>query len=427
VAERGLPETVEDLADRFDDLPDQPWGAPPHQARVLPIARPGRQQLAGVLVLGISPRRAFDDDYQGFFALVAGHVATVVANARAYEGEKERAEKLAEIDLAKTVFFSNVSHEFRTPLTLMLGPLEDTLSRSKGLLPPEDLENLAVAHRSSLRLLKLVNALLDFSRIEAGRIEAVYEPTDLASLTADLASVFRSTTEKAGLELIVDTPPLREPVYVDHEMWEKIVLNLISNAFKFTMNGRITVRQYAVDDHVELSVEDTGCGIPESEMGNVFKRFYRIKGTEGRTHEGTGIGLALVDELVKFHGGSVGVASRFGEGATFTVSIPFGTAHLPTDRIGAERTTVSSAVRAASYVDEALRWLPEGEHDAPVSPECIPVEGPLPRILLADDNADMREYIRKLLCVHYDVVAVSDGEAAWEAVLDGIRTWCSLM
>jgi signal transduction histidine kinase len=173
-----------------------------------------------------------------------------------------------------------VSHEFRTPLTLMLGPLEDTLAKSEDL-PPADRERLGTALRNSLRLLKLVNTLLDFSRIEAGRIEASYESTDLAALTADLASVFRSTIERADMKLLVDCRPLAEPVYVDREMWEKIVLNLISNAFKFTFAGQIEVSLRQVGANVELTVGDSGIGIPAEEIPHLFERFHRVRGAQG--------------------------------------------------------------------------------------------------------------------------------------------------
>jgi signal transduction histidine kinase len=178
----------------------------------------------------------------------------------------------------KTVFFSNVSHEFRTPLTLILGPLEAAISKKSELAQPLR-EELEIAHRNSLRLLRLVNSLLDFSRIEARRVRAIYQPTDLCVLTADLASGFRSATDRAGLGLIIDCRALAEPVYVDHEMWEKIVLNLLSNAFKFTFHGTITVTLRAADDHVELSVADTGTGIPTAELPNIFKRFHRVRNT----------------------------------------------------------------------------------------------------------------------------------------------------
>lgn len=148
-------------------------------------------------------------------------------------------------------------------------------------------------------MLKLVNTLLDFSRIEAGRTQGNYEPTDLATYTAELASLFRSTVEQAGLQLTVDCPPLAEPIYVDREMWEKIVLNLLSNAFKFTFAGEIAVVVRPVGDQVELVVRDTGTGIPAAELPKLFERFHRVEGARGRTFEGSGIGLSLVQELVQ--------------------------------------------------------------------------------------------------------------------------------
>jgi signal transduction histidine kinase len=226
------------------------------------------------------------------------------------------------------LFFSNVSHEFRTPLTLMLGPLEDALAAQ---LPGEQRDRLDVAHRNSLRLLKLVNSLLDFSRIEAGRAQASYEPVDLSAFTVELASNFQSACERAGLKLVIQCPPLPEPVYVDRDMWEKIVLNLLSNAFKFTFEGRIEVTMHTQDRSAVLSVRDTGAGIPEQDLPRLFERFHRIEGQRSRTHEGSGIGLALVQELVNLHRGQILVESEAGRGTTFTVIVPFGSAHLPSE------------------------------------------------------------------------------------------------
>jgi PAS domain S-box-containing protein len=381
------------------------------------------------MVAGISPLRPLDDDYKGFLSLIAGQVATAVSNARAHEEERKRAEALAELDRAKTAFFSNISHEFRTPLTLMLGPVEDLLADNEISLASEVRESLEMSHRNALRLLKLVNTLLDFSRIEAGRAQAVYEPVDLSRLTAELASVFRSGVERAGLRLIVDCPPLPEPIYVDKDMWEKIVLNLISNAFKFTFEGEIEVSLIWRGDRAELKVRDTGTGIPSHELPEIFKRFHRIRGARSRTQEGSGIGLALVEELVRLHGGEISVESEVGEGTAFTVSVPAGSAHLPPDRVGAARTMVSTAVGATPYVEEALRWLPHGdegakggkgesvnENLAAVTSSLLHSFTPSPsRILLADDNTDMREYVRRLLSQRWEVEAVPNGMAALAA------------
>jgi signal transduction histidine kinase len=257
--------------------------------------------------------------------------------------------KLGELDAAKTAFFGNVSHEFRTPLTLMLGPIEDALARPDGALAGEDLR---AVHRGAVRLLRLVNTLLDFSRIEAGRLQASFEPTDLAELTAGLAGSFHSLVEPAGVKLVVDCPKLRSPVYVDREHWEKIVLNLVSNAFKFTFEGEIAVRLRERDDRVDLEVSDTGIGIPEPELARIFERFHRVEGARGRSIEGSGIGLAFVQELTRLHGGSVRVESALGRGSTFVVSLPKGASHLPAERIVSDRARAPAA-GASAFVDEA--------------------------------------------------------------------------
>ena len=393
---------------------------PPHSAIVLPIARPGDPRPAGALIIGLSARQRLDRKYRDFLELVASQVATAVASARAYEEERRRAEALAEIDRTKTAFFSNVSHEFRTPLTLMLGPIEDALGEAERL-PPEDVERWQMVHRNGLRLGKLVNTLLDFSRIEAGRLQAAYEPTDLASLTIDLASSFRSAVERAGLRLVVDAPTLAAPAHVDRDMWEKVVLNLLSNALKFTFTGEIAVRLRGDAAAFMLTVEDTGVGIAVTELPRLFERFHRIKGARARTHEGTGIGLALVQELVRLHGGTVAATSTVGVGTTFTVRIPTGSAHLPSDRVGAARSLPSTELGASPFVEEALKWVPAPASDAeyggdPAAAGGTGAPGVRARVLLADDNADMRQYVARILGANWQVEAVADGTEALRAI-----------
>ncbi|HTZ77060.1 MAG TPA: PAS domain-containing protein, partial [Stellaceae bacterium] len=425
VLTRGGVELV-DLARFPTALPPGAWDTPPSHAALLPIAPQGHTGSAGVLVAGLNPYRLFDDGYQRLLNLVAGQFSAGIANAQAYEQERRRAEALAEIDRAKTAFFSNASHEFRTPLTLMLSPLEDMLVRNptaRNVI--SERRELELIHRNGLRLLKLVNTLLDFSRIEAGRVQALYEPVDLAALTAELASTFRSAMEKAGLQFVVDCPPLPFPVHVDRDMWEKIVLNLVSNAFKYTLDGKVEVALRPTSDAsgVELRVRDTGVGIPAAELPRVFERFHRIEGQRGRTQEGTGIGLALVQELARLHGGTVGVESALGRGTAFTVSIPAGAAHLPAERVRAARALPAKAVTAAAFVEEALRWLPDEEpaegsivaNDLPGLGLLATLGGERPTVLLADDNADMRGYVQRLLAARYKVETVGDGEAALAA------------
>jgi len=375
-------------------------------ALIIPIGESGPEHFPAFLVVGVNDHLRLDTPYRNFFDLVGSQVGRMIASARVREQERMCLNALAELDRAKTAFFSNVSHEFRTPLTLTLGTLEEVLSRSATTLRDQDRDQIEVAFRNGLRLQKLVNALLDFSRIEAGRARAVYELTDVSARTAELASVFHSAIERAGMRLLVDCQPVAGPVYLDPEMWEKIVLNLVSNAFKYTFAGDIQVSVQQVAESMELSVRDTGVGIPQSELHHIFDRFHRVEGVQGRTSEGSGIGLALVQEMVKLHGGSIRVQSTYGQGSTFTVSIPLGKGHLPADRIGASSTKPTSSVTSDAYVQEALACLPR-----PASAKVD--EGSVrPRILLADDNADMRDYISSLLRADYEVTAVADGHAA---------------
>ncbi|MFP5228791.1 MAG: ATP-binding protein [Acidobacteriota bacterium] len=414
---------VDQLGQLFPDLPAGAWNVPPSRAAMIPLQRQGQERPAGFFIAGLNPWRPLDPEYSGFLDLVAGQITAGLTNARAYEQERRRAEALAELDREKTIFFSNVSHEFRTPLTLMLGPLEDILRRRHAALPPAEMIQIDTVHRNGLRLLKLVNTLLDFSRIEAGRIQAVYRPVDLSARTAELASVFHSAMERAGLTYAIHCEPLPQPVYIDLDMWEKIVLNLLSNAFKFTLAGTVELTLRAAGDRVELCVRDTGTGIPESELPRVFERFHRVEGAAGRTHEGTGIGLALVDELVRLHGGKVEVASTLGSGTTFTVRIPFGSAHLPPERIAQADALAGQTLGAAPYVQEALRWLPgeEASEEALMKDLANEDLGHLlerreqdhrDRVLLADDNRDMREYVQRLLSRKFSVTAVANGEEA---------------
>ena len=410
---------VDGLGERFGALPKGPWTAAPERAAVLPI--PGSAEGGGqsLLIVGLSPMRPVDEDGRSFLELLAGQIATGIANGDAYEAERRRAESLAELDRAKTAFFSNVSHEFRTPLTLMLGPIEDLAAQTQDKAQQA---LVRTALRNGQRLLKLVNALLDFSRIEAGRVQARFEPTDLAAYTADLVSSFRSAMDRAGLTLNVEAPPLAEPVYLDRDMWEKVVLNLMSNAFKFTFEGEVAVKVWADGEGAKVEVSDTGVGIPAAELPHLFERFHRVEGSRGRSIEGSGIGLALVNELVKLHGGRVEVQSRPEIGTSFTVALPFGSAHLPYDQVRtAAPEPAATAPRALGYLNEAMRWLPGSEISA--EPETGLDEGatslPLPpgsRVLVADDNADMRDYVARLLKGRgFEVRAVSDGREALAA------------
>jgi PAS domain S-box-containing protein len=418
---------VQDLAQRFGNgLPTGAWTRQPTHAALLPIVPPGEEGHEGVLIVGLNPWRLFDDGYRRFLTLVAGQIASAIGYAEAYEQERERAAVLEELDRAKTTFFSNISHEFRTPLTLMLGPLEELLSRP-ALQAKEDRALVEITHRNGLRLLRLVNALLDFSRIEAGRVDMQLAATELASFTGELSSLFRSTIERAGLELVVECPPLARPVMVDREMWEKVILNLMSNAFKFTPSGKITVAVQACgSETVEIKISDTGIGVPEHELPRLFERFHRVAGAQGRSIEGSGIGLALVHELVKMQGGTIRVTSQWGAGTTFTITMPFAAA----EREGADfepRKQPGASIDAHEYVESAQRWLVDlDDHDESTArslndasreelPRAMIRDAAAPTVLVADDNADLRDYMRRILSTAgYVVTLAADGQQALE-------------
>ena len=417
---RGEAVRVDGLLERFPDLPCGAWAAPPTSGLVVPLVQPHVGTPYGFLVVGLNRYRALDEAYRGFVDLVAGHLAASVTDARAFEFEKRRAESLAQIDRAKTDFFTNVSHEFRTPLTLLLGPTEDALADEREPLPPTQRQRLEVVVRNGQRLLKLVNSLLDFSSLESGRLTSAFEPVDLARSTSELAAMFQSAAERSGLTLTVDCPPLDGPVHVDQEQWAKIVLNLVSNALKFTFEGGISVSLRQEGDRAVLRVSDTGVGIPEDELPHLFERFHRVHGARSRTFEGSGIGLALVAELGALHGGEVTVTSRVGEGSTFAVSLPLGTAHLPPDQVHVqarpEEAGALAAPVASGFVAEAMRWLGDRTRTDAVAADRAdgrrdtdPDDADRARVLVVDDNADMREYVAGLLAADYDVTTATDG------------------
>lgn len=402
----GVARTVSDGT--FGQLPSGGWSTPPAEAMVLPLPGDAGDAAIGVIVLAASAGRALDESYRTFLGLVAQQTTALVNGAIAYEVQQQRAEELAALDAAKTTFFANISHEFRTPLTLILGPAAELREALDGA-GERVREEVEVIHRNALRLGRLVNNLLDFSRIEAGRMQARFEPVDLGAFTAELASVFRAAVERAGLAFEVDCPPSGEPVHVDRGMWEKVVFNLLSNAIKFTFDGEIRVTSTRDGEHAVIAVADTGIGIDAAELPRLFERFHRIPSARARSNEGSGIGLALVRELVGMHGGSVAVESTPGAGTTFRVRVPLGTRHLPPEHVVGELSTGGLLAETAEpYVQEALRWLPAEER--PPRPAAAGA-----RVLVADDNADMRDYLVRLLCDDYAVTAVHDGVEAFAA------------
>jgi PAS domain S-box-containing protein len=410
---------------RRPNIPKGFWDIVPEQILHIPLCLSNNNCPNAVLTLGLNPYRKYDSVYQSFIQLLTDQILLEMNNLHSIEEERKRVEALAEIDKAKTVFFNNISHEFRTPLALMLSPLEEALNEKE--IVPMNQTRIKIAHRNAMRLLKLVNTLLDFSRIESGRQEAYFTEVDIAGLTKNLASNFQSVIEKAGLQFIVNTQEIKEPVYVDKEMWEKIVLNLLSNAFKYTLEGSITVNLFSEKKQVVLEVADTGVGIPENEIPKMFQRFHRVKGNTGRSHEGSGIGLSLVKELVHLHSGTIKVKSENGKGSSFTVTIPVGKEHVSQEQLTSLKREVEDAI-SNSYTMEAGSLLASENEPSSSSEETeeimtdqltsIALNGKshtkISTVLIADDNADMRNYLQTLLQKTYHVVVAKNGKEALE-------------
>lgn len=388
----------------------------PDRAVLVPLQGEPSAAVPGVLVIGLAPHRRYDKEYVRFVEALAQQLTVGLGDARAKELERERFSYLSALDRTKTDFFSNVSHEFRTPLTLLLAPLEE-LARKQDELPAGTGKELDIAVRNARRLLRLVNNLLDFSQIEAQGRQALVAPADLRTLTSDIASAFRSAIEAAGLELNVDIVPDVPLVPINAAMWEQVVSNLLSNAFKFTFEGTISVTLKVLRLHAELVIADTGIGIPADEQANVFKRFHRVRGARARTAEGSGIGLPMVQDLVKRMGGQLTMRSREGRGSTFTIWIPL--IAQPARRDPAGPLPVAPPQLAAALADEASRWaianLPPDVLEDVLEERPVDVDARnRARLLVVDDNADLREYLRRLLEPEWNITLAADGGQALE-------------
>jgi len=391
---------------------------------VAPIGDGAGEPPSGLIVLGAGREVVLDEPYRRFLNMVWAGVTRSLAAARQRDAERDRTRAIAALDDAKTALFTNASHELRTPLALILGQLEQ-LQDEGGSSAWAD-ARITSARRSALRMLKLVNALLDFSRLEAGEHVGAFELTDLPEVTREIAAMFRSAAERAQLRLTVDCPPIAEGTYVDREAWEAIVSNLLSNALKFTLEGEIRVRTGVTDGRFHLTVGDTGIGMTASERRHMFSRFHRGADPRARTHEGSGIGLALVYELVRAHGGTIEARSRRGHGTTMTVRLPLGRAHLDPQRVVATPSRFAVGRAAQMFVAEADGWLDgasaqtaAGTLAAREGPSRSPASAPRrrPHALVVEDNADMRDYLQRLLAPHFSVSAAPDGAVARRVAL----------
>ncbi|CAB4429500.1 unnamed protein product [Rhizophagus irregularis] len=422
----------------------------------------GKSVLTAVIILGINPHRALDKEYMEFLQLIVGQVCISLTHGKSREEERKQAEILADLNRQKIMFFQNISHELRTPITLMLSPLDEVISECSNDSPMHP--HLNMIQRNTRRLLKLVNTLLQFSRIEAGRMEAIYYEVNIGLLTLELASNFESMAKSLNLEYRIEIPEnfdkmLEKKVFVDLDMYEKIIFNLCSNAFKHTWTGNVTVKLSVKwvenKEVIVLEVSDTGVGIPKEEIPKLFQRFYRIESRQSRSHEGTGIGLALIHELITRHGGGIQCNSELTKGTTFTIWIPTGHEHLPPGRLLFQKDMKEGKGYLGQenklfdnkqlYLEEGLQWIqnngPDSNEDAespidkmnvdeveeidhkgfftgdlersyPIEDDPIPLSGTKHVVLLADDNTDMRNYLSGLLKKEFIVHCACDGREA---------------
>jgi signal transduction histidine kinase/serine phosphatase RsbU (regulator of sigma subunit) len=332
-------------------------------------------------------------------------------------------EELKRADRLKTQFFTNVSHELRTPLTLSVGPLHGILRDEQ--TPAAIRGTLGVVYDNQLRLMKLINDLLDFSKLEAGRMTGRFVRTELPSVLLTFLGTLRAAAENRGIALRTSIEGAIGDVFVDLGMLEKIVMNLLSNAFKFTPDGgAITLSVVDTGEDVRATVADTGPGIPKAAQARLFERFAQLDGSDTRKYSGTGIGLALVKELMQVHRGSVTVTSEAGSGASFTLVFPKGTAHLPPDQVVlGDEARAEVTPQAHQLVEFQTRADAHDEEDAEVEAPVLAIAAVAappssrepaaasarPHVLVVDDTADMRAYIASMLKPHYRVSVARDG------------------
>ncbi|MBK9099542.1 MAG: response regulator [bacterium] len=331
-----------------------------------------------------------------------------------YEMSKFEAQKLHEVDELKSRFFTNISHEFRTPLTLILGPAKQIFEKVKD----EKIKSeISMIHRNARKLLGLVNQLLDISKLESGNMKLQTSPQNIVSLLEALLLSFTSYAERKRITLKFNSVEDEIIVYLDKDKIEKIVTNILSNAFKFTADGgSVETNVSRNENYIDISISDTGIGIPKEKMSKIFDRFYQLDGSHTREQEGTGIGLALTKELVELHKGKIDVQSEEGKGATFIVKIPLGKEHLKPEEISEvdQEQEYEKEEERRNYYEET-----ENKSEQRIDIEFLGKEE-LQLLLIVDDNSDVRNYIKENLNNEYRVLEAVDGEDGWNKSIEQI-------
>ena len=405
------PVVVNDLSQTSDlsEL-DLPLRSPARALLVVPLLYNGKI-IGSISLRQTSQPRCWTEDEIALAQAVAAQAAIAVQQARLFQTTRQQAEQLLQLDHQKTEFFQNVSHEFRTPLTLTIGPLESAVEQGQGL----SFDQSVIALRNSRRLLRLVNQLLDLQRLDAGRMQPSFHPCNLRQFVEQIVDSFTPYCDRKQVRLVANLSDC-PAIYLDQEKFDKVLYNLLSNAIKFTeAGGKIEVSlKFRGDsggnsshDRCLIQVQDTGLGIRSDQIPYLFDRFRQADGSASRSHEGSGLGLALVKELVELHGGEVSVESVYGTGTTFTLCLPLGTAHLPADQVSEIAVELEQSRAMVELADVEIELQEQttsltGAAAEVVVPaiESTPITPGQPapaKVLIVEDNADMRSYVSSVL------------------------------
>jgi signal transduction histidine kinase len=356
---------IEDASELVQGFQVRCWEDLPTAAVMFSLTEKGSKTPMAIVIVGLNYRRPFDRQYREWLRLLQSTLLNGLTAVRSTENEAVQQQSARQLDRAKEIFFSNIAHELKSPLTLISGPINDLLDRVTDRSSKTLLE---MAQRNVSRLTRLISSLMDFSRIEAGRLQGRFCSVNVGLVTANLAAMWRSAIEKAGLTFVVQCDIEHMPLdaYIDTDCWEKILFNLLSNAYKYTAAGTIDVTLSYTQHTLELTVQDTGRGISRESLPYLTERFHRTQEAEESGIEGTGIGLAYASELIRLHGGHLSVESNVldesgdgSHGSKFQVIIPLGVDHLDKDQVGTADMDLKPTKYGLDFIDEAIRGYRE--------------------------------------------------------------------
>jgi signal transduction histidine kinase/DNA-binding NarL/FixJ family response regulator len=416
----GRPELLS-IGTQFGRLPTGAWEVPAWEIVVLPLRVPNCVDPIGALIAGVNPHHPPDPAYRGFFETVARQISGIILRARGLEDERRYVEQAKRQETIWSSFLTYAEEEFRTPLTVTLGVLDQIV---KGGSPPHS-GKLATARRNALRLMNLFETMVDLMAVQNGRLQPAFEPVDLGDITGELARSFASALDNGSIHFSIDSPSLAESAYVDRRLWEKLVLTLLSNAVQLTRAGEIGIAVRLMGAWIETVVWDTGAGIAEGELPRIFEPFSQDRAIRSVSGRRNGVSLALVKHFAALHSGHVRVESEPGKGSKFVVSIPRGRSHLGPLQIASEHRAGSPV--SQGYVEDVLRWTSERLTD--LEPTTELVNGDISdwqhrdlgrrrrrRVLIVESDSDLRQYLTHIAGEVYSTEAVADGKAALDTL-----------